>query len=106
MEPNEMERYTFLSGFLSCLPILVEHPTGEWVRYSDAMQIITALQAQIDGMIKRPTVEVVETESFDPRDRYQTELNGHCVGIHGTKDNAELQASCYRMYLGMEGSEG
>ena len=58
MKANEMDRYTFLSG----LSILTEHPDGEWVRHSDAMQVIQALEAKIKGMIERPNIRVVSID--------------------------------------------
>ena len=61
MEPNEMEVWDLGKGMGEWERSRV-NPDGKWVRYSDAMQIITALQAQIDGMIKRPTVDEVGDE--------------------------------------------
>lgn len=52
MEPNEMRRFTF-----SLNHGYEDDERGDLVFYEDAMQIITALQEKIDGMIKRPVVD-------------------------------------------------
>lgn len=53
MEPNEMKRYDLVGEYdLGIAP----QEEGDYVHYSEAMQVITALQAKIDGMIERPKV--------------------------------------------------
>ena len=38
------------------------NPDGKWVTYSDAMQVIQALEAKIKGMIERPKIRVVSID--------------------------------------------
>lgn len=104
MKPNEMKRFEFWRNVNGGLESSVDED-GKWVRYSDAMQIITALQEKIDGMIKRPTIEVVQ-------DLYlELQVNG--VMIYPSVDNATLLLSMksdLTTALGMddakEGGEG
>lgn len=62
MKANEMQRYRYQNDFPNDYDGIVDDKDGELVFYEDAMQIITALQEKIDGMIKRPKVEVVGDE--------------------------------------------
>ena len=95
MKANEMDRYTFLSG----LSILAEHPDGEWVLHSDAMQVIQALEAKIKGMIDRPKVEVV----YDGYEGVHfVEVNGMAIET-GTKGRCNTSCTLLTKALGMEG---
>lgn len=58
-EPNEMKRFEFWRNVNGGLESSVDED-GHWVRYSDAMQIITALQEKIDGMIERPNGDLMQ----------------------------------------------
>lgn len=102
MEPNEMERYSCRVNFPNGFDDVVSDKEGELVRYSDAMQIITALQSQIDGMIKRPVVEVKRTSAYDKRDAYEVTLNDRRMGLYGNRENALQQQTHLTTALGMD----
>lgn len=97
MKANELQRWEMFAT-VDAHTMGYEHPDGEWVRHSDAMQVIQALEAKIKGMIERPTVEVV----YDGYEGVHfVEVNGMAIET-GTKGRCNTSCTLLAKALGME----
>lgn len=76
-------------GLFSMSAALVETNTGEeeFIWYKND-PIMVKLEDVEQEMMPVPIIEVVETKSFDPREKFLVKVNGVCDGIYADIENA------------------
>lgn len=60
-----------------------EYPDGTWVKWEDVER----------EMIAIPEITIVETEGYDPRERYLVELNGNFMGSYSDLERADARVT-------------